>query len=467
SCGDDIESLKLHNLTLRVDGLRMDKPSVAITAAVKKAKDGLPEARYHCNMLRFLCHQMEMVECLVPWLPRDAPQEIVVMLEVEMERGSSLIRRHGRQFDLRGFSKVDIVLLQVEQMCVVFRECLLDLGLEKGTFNIQTEMDANAVDEDKRYKYWYLNCILEGREIDREMPEVLREELEEQVLKQRHRMEVVIMIPEEEIKIEESIAAGGQGMVYKGMWRDIAVAVKMLGKDLTPESRAELLSEVELHIQLSHPNVARCFGATASRHDIVMELASTDLERFYWSRGSEFDWPMKLRLMLSAGSGVQHLHKSRMVHGDIKTANFLVFPPPAGGDVVIKISDFGLTATETETKSKTAFPMCGTFGWLAPELYDGAPRSFSSDVFSFGLVLFELASLALPYRGLTNPMVVNRKRDGRAPVLIPHTCPEALVVLMMRCISPASFHRPTMDEVCTELEDVLLQVEKVTLYLQK
>eukprot|EP00803_Ostreobium_quekettii_P004889 evm.model.scf_3510.1 EVM.evm.TU.scf_3510.1 scf_3510:1508-4096(+) len=435
----------------------MDALLAAITAAAEQAKDGLPAARYHSNMLRFLCHEMEKVERLLPRLPREAPQDVLVVLKDEMERGSCLISRHARRFDLRGFSKLDLVSRNVEQMCVVFRECLRDLGLEEGMINVETKMDADEVAEDKRYMYWYLTCIMEGRGIDRQIPGGIRKELEEQVTKQRHRMEFVTMIPEGEITQMEKIGEGGYGQVFKGWWKNAAVAIKMLRSDLTPESRAEFLSEVELHIQLNHPNVVRCFGAVAS-NGIVMELALTDLEKFCWGHGEEWDWPMKLRLMLSACSGLQHLHNSRIVHGDIKTANFLVFDSPSGNDVVIKISDFGLAATKTETRSKTAFPMAGTFLWMAPELCDGAPQSFSADVFSLGLVIYELAALSPPYRGLkSNAMVLRRKKDGKIPVPIPEKCPEALSMLMKRCIAVAPRDRPTMEQVGAQLTEILQQ----------
>eukprot|EP00803_Ostreobium_quekettii_P005873 evm.model.scf_86.1 EVM.evm.TU.scf_86.1 scf_86:8399-11450(-) len=157
----------------------------------------------------------------------------------------------------------------------------------------------------------------------------------------------------------------------------------------------------------------------------------------------------------------KHLHKSRIIHGDVKTENFLVFNTQAGGDVVIKITDFGLAATKTETRSKTAFPMAGTFLWMAPELNEGAAQTFSADVFSMGLVLFEIAGLSPPYRGLrSNNMVQKRKVAGKNPVPIPDDCPEAVAGLMKRCIAPAACERPRMDQVCTELEEALQQYQR-------
>ncbi|CAD7704576.1 unnamed protein product [Ostreobium quekettii] len=429
----------------------------AIKTTVEKAKDGLPVARYHSNMLRFLCHEMEKVEHLLLHLQREAPQNVLKILKDEMERGSRLISRHGRRFDLRDFSKVDVVSRNVEQMCLVFRECLCDLGLEEDMIDIETKMDADSVAEDQRYMYWYLTCILEGRDVDRQIPDGIRKEVEELMVKQKHRMEFVTVIPEQEIVQMEKIGEGGCGQVFKGWWKDVPVAIKMLRSDLTPESRAEFLSEVELHIQLSHPNVVRCLGAMAS-NGIVMELASTDLEKFYWRQGDEWDWLKKLQLMLNASSGLQHLHNNKVVHGDIKTANFLVFDSPTEQSVVVKISDFGLAATKTGSRSKTAFPLAGTFLWMAPELSEGAAQTFSADVFSFGLVLFELSALSPPYKGLnSNPIVLQRKNNGKNPVPIPEDCPEALSKLMKHCIAVDPCDRPTMEQVGTKLTEIIQQ----------
>ncbi|CAD7700117.1 unnamed protein product [Ostreobium quekettii] len=84
----------------------MDVHLAVIKDAVEAAKDYLLEARYHKNMLRFLCCEMEKVADLLPQLPKDASQEFLVVLKDEMEKGSLLISRHGRRFDLRGFYKV-------------------------------------------------------------------------------------------------------------------------------------------------------------------------------------------------------------------------------------------------------------------------------------------------------------------------------------------------------------------------
>ncbi|CAD7697365.1 unnamed protein product, partial [Ostreobium quekettii] len=425
-----------------------------IKEKVKAANDSLNHARYNSTMLHRLCQEMMKIVGLLVLPTEDSQKDCLMFLRDAAAEASVLVREHARPFDLGTYLKVDDVRHKVESLCLTARACLLELGLEEDRVDIRTKLDASAVEEDKQYTYWYLSCILQGTAVDRPLSAESRRELEALITRQRHRMEFVNIIQEEELQLEGQIGEGGFGEVLKARWQGRAVAVKKLRKDLSPETRAGFYTEVGLHIQLQHPSVVRCFGATRT-NAIVMELASTDLEKFGWQNGANLTWRQKVQLMLSACAGLKHLHKRMVVHRDVKTCNFLCFEGLAGHLPTVKIGDFGLAVVKAETRSKMGGPQQGTVLWMAPEIIDGAPESFASDVFSFGLVLFELVTTSQPYRNLTMPQTKLKKERGEDPCMIPDSCPRALTELLRQCIRPVPQQRPTMEEIEKGLDNIL------------
>ena len=98
----------------------------------------------------------------------------------------------------------------------------------------------------------------------------------------------------------------------------------------------------------------------------------------------------------------------------------------------------------------------GTLQWVAPEVYNGKPHSFHSDVFSFGLVLFAVSSVDEPYRGYTTEKRKQmRKEDWRDPCVPPDDAPENLTCMMRECIKPEPRERPSMSAVTNCLDELL------------
>eukprot|EP00803_Ostreobium_quekettii_P002138 evm.model.scf_1604.1 EVM.evm.TU.scf_1604.1 scf_1604:3349-7510(-) len=394
-----------------------------IEAAVEEAQDSLPQARYNTGMLRHLCQRMVAIKGLDSAMltknpQQDSCQEYLVGLKDAAVKASALVKGHAKSFQIGTYYKVDYVRHCVEQLCAAFRYFLLELGIQEEGTDVYPgiEVDAACVEKDREYLHQYLTCILEGSVANMELPAGAVEELRELIVKHRHRMEFVNRIQERDIAVEEQIGEGGFGNVVKGTWNGVSVAVKQMKKELSPEAQAEFYHEVEMHIQLNHPNVVRCYGATSS-NAIVMELALTNLEQMSWSDGAYWTWGRKVQLMTGACKGLAHLHKSGVVHRDVKTSNFLVFGSPLGDQCIVKICDFGLSVAKAETRSKTGGPHQGTALWMAPEVVCGAPHDFASDMFSFGLVLYELATVSPPYRGITEFAANLRKKEAQRPAI--------------------------------------------------
>ncbi|CAD7696416.1 unnamed protein product [Ostreobium quekettii] len=441
---------------------RMECLVHAVNRAVGTAVDRLPEARYNLAMLKFLCQEMDKVKDLLPQLSKRPAKEddcdLLAVLKQDVEKGVALVKCHARAFNLRTYYKVDKVCRQVDRLCEGFNECFLDLGIPEESLHFKTKMDETVHEEDRRYLYWYLTCIIDKKDIDRKVPDDVRRELEALIAEERVRREFVSIIPDPEIVQGAEIGEGGYGKVFAARWKGQDVAIKKLRNDLSVEARAEFFSEVELHIRLNHPNVVRCFGATTN-NAIIMELASSDLEKYCQAHSLLLTLLEQVQLMASSASGLKHLHDSNIVHRDVKTSNFLVFPTSGDDPPIVKIADFGLATAKTETRSKTACPLPGTFAFMAPEVSEGRPHSYCSDVFGFGLTLFELIALSPPYRGLRSEVVIqNRKKKGADPGVFPEECPRELIDLVRRCIDPEGKRRPSMSAVVAELDELLTKV---------
>ncbi|CAM6104363.1 unnamed protein product [Calypogeia fissa] len=212
-------------------------------------------------------------------------------------------------------------------------------------------------------------------------------------------------IPWEDIIIGERIGLGSYGEVYRGDWHGSEVAVKkFLDQDLSGYALEEFRSEVRIMRRLRHPNVVLFMGAiTRPPHlSIVTEfLPRGSLYRLIHRPNNQLDDRRRLRMALDVAKGMNYLHSGNpvIVHRDLKSPNLLV-----DKNWVVKVCDFGLSRMKHNTflSSKST---AGTPEWMAPEMLRNEPSNEKCDVYSFGVILWELATLQQPWAGM-NPMQV-------------------------------------------------------------
>ncbi|RMX67255.1 hypothetical protein DD238_001150 [Peronospora effusa] len=204
-----------------------------------------------------------------------------------------------------------------------------------------------------------------------------------------------------ELRLEKAVGSGRSGSTYSAWWRGTHVAAKVVDSSANTQAVGEELlnefhREVAVVTKLRHPNIVLFLGAAINppRYCLVFEFMEngtlTDLIRS--QRGPiEF-----FRLASEMAMGMNYLHLCSIMHRDLKSGNVLI-----DSHGTAKISDFGLSCVLEIGSSSDLTAETGTYRWMAPEVIRHEPYSSKADVYSFGIVLWELLARDQPFRGLT------------------------------------------------------------------
>ncbi|KAG5030305.1 hypothetical protein JHK87_013819 [Glycine soja] len=278
-------------------------------------------------------------------------------------------------------------------------------------------------------------------------------------------------IPWEEIAVGERIGLGSYGEVYRGEWHGTEVAVKkFLYQDISGELLEEFKSEVQIMKRLRHPNVVLFMGAVTRPPNlsIVSEfLPRGSLYRLIHRPNNQLDERRRLRMALDAARGMNYLHNCTpvIVHRDLKSPNLLV-----DKNWVVKVCDFGLSRMKHSTFLSSR-STAGTAEWMAPEvlrneLSDEKPQIASSsiiygvcDVFSYGVILWELSTLQQPWGGMNPMQVVGAVGFQHRRLDIPDNVDPAIADIIRQCWQTLSDVlqldpklRPTFAEIMAALK---------------
>ncbi|CAN7098789.1 unnamed protein product [Brassica rapa subsp. narinosa] len=258
----------------------------------------------------------------------------------------------------------------------------------------------------------------------------------------------------EEITVAERIGLGSYGEVYRGDWHGTAVAVKkFIDQDITGEALEEFRSEVRMMRRLRHPNIVLFMGAVTRPPNlsIVTEfLPRGSLYRLIHRPNNQLDERKRLRMALDAARGMNYLHSCNpvIVHRDLKSPNLLV-----DKNWVVKVCDFGLSRMKLSTylSSKST---AGTAEWMAPEVLRNEPADEKCDVYSYGVILWELFTLQQPW-GKMNPMqVVGAVGFQHRRLEIPESVDPRIADIISKCWQTDPRLRPSFAEIMTSLKQL-------------
>jgi len=271
------------------------------------------------------------------------------------------------------------------------------------------------------------------------------------------------VIDGKDLEYLKRLGSGTSGDVYKGLYKTKHVAIKVLKEMTEEQERDEFKKEFKIMCAVHHPNIVQFFGASFKpKLCMVMEYcARGSLYHVLKDEAIEIGWDRALSLMLQTMEGLHALHtnKPQIMHRDLKSLNLLVTD-----DWQVKVADFGLSRFDTADSLETLKQMRGTFAYCAPESYNGAKYTIKSDIYSTGIIFWEIANRVFkgvyeqPYAEYKNiqfdfQIIIQASKDNLRPTL-PPTTPPSLMSVIQACIQPENEARPNGADLITLLTAV-------------
>ncbi|XP_076147456.1 ephrin type-A receptor 3 isoform X1 [Alosa pseudoharengus] len=262
------------------------------------------------------------------------------------------------------------------------------------------------------------------------------------------------------IRIERVIGAGEFGEVCSGRLRlpskrEIHVAIKSLKAGYTEQQRRDFLSEASIMGQFDHPNIIRLEGVVTRCKPVMIiteYMENGSLDTFLKKHDGQFTVLQLLGMLRGIAAGMQYLSEMNYVHRDLAARNILV-----NSNLVSKVSDFGLSRV-LEDDPDAAYTTRGgkiPIRWTAPEAIAYRKFTSASDVWSYGIVMWEIISYGeRPYWEMSNQDVIKAIDEGyRLPA--PMDCPVVMHQLMLDCWEKNRSERPKFGQIVSTLDRLI------------
>ncbi|XP_058100811.1 serine/threonine-protein kinase EDR1-like isoform X2 [Magnolia sinica] len=251
-----------------------------------------------------------------------------------------------------------------------------------------------------------------------------------------------------ELTIGTRVGIGFFGEVFRGVWNGTDVAVKIfLEQELTAENMEDFCNEIFILSRLRHPNVILFLGACTTPPHLSMVTEYMEMGSLYYlihmSGQKKISWRRRLKMLRDICRGLMCMHRMKIVHRDLKSANCLV-----NKHWTVKIGDFGLSRVMTEVPMRDS-SSAGTPEWMAPELIRKEPFTEKCDVFSFGVIMWELCTLSRPWEGVPSVQVVHAVANEGSRLEIPEG---PMGKLISDCWAQPD-ERPSCEEILSRLLD--------------
>ncbi|CAB1099821.1 unnamed protein product [Ectocarpus sp. CCAP 1310/34] len=256
------------------------------------------------------------------------------------------------------------------------------------------------------------------------------------------------------------LGSGGFGEVRTAKWNGADVAVKhLLTGGLQRDCIRSLRKEIRLHSSLHFEFVAALYAAStiAPHLCLVVELASGgSLQHYLYSTTVPLAHALQTAFLYDVARGMSFLHAKGILHRDLKSANVLMF-----ANSRLKLCDFGLSKVKTDLSSRSTHGAVGTTQWMSPEEMDESPANELTDVYSFGVLCFEVATRTEPFKGKRPAQVIGAVlyRNERPQLPQGASASPDVVPLMEHCWKEDPKERPEgFEPVVVTLANVVSRV---------
>ncbi|XP_022651510.1 serine/threonine-protein kinase B-raf-like isoform X2 [Varroa destructor] len=270
----------------------------------------------------------------------------------------------------------------------------------------------------------------------------------------------------EEILTGPRIGSGSFGTVYRGHWHGHVALKKLNVTNPTPAQLQAFKNEVSVLRKTRHVSIILFMGCVSRPQLTIVTqwCEGSSLYKHLHVLETKFEMLQVIDIARQTAQGMDYLHAKNIIHRDLKSNNIFLHD-----DLTVKIGDFGLATVKARWSGSSPFSQpTGSILWMAPEVIrmkDPAPYSFQSDVYAFGIVLYELETQQLPYSNINNKdQILFMVGNGFLKPDMAHVrkdAPKALVRLTEDCIKFCRDDRPLFRQILASLESLMRSLPKI------
>ena len=268
------------------------------------------------------------------------------------------------------------------------------------------------------------------------------------------------------------IGLGATSEVYQGTYKGCDVSIKKIKiKEINDNSYKAYINEISVLTSINHRNIVTLLGTMVEENQlcIVTEYCQggTLYDLLNKKKNIEIPWNLKLKFLIEISEAMNFLHKNepQIIHRDLKSLNILLthqlLEKNSNDHVSIKLCDFGLSQIVSKENKNFNLNGVGSVQWMAPELIQNNNSDNITekvDVYSFGIIIWEIYARAQPYKGMSVSQIINyvcnEKGRPNCDLIDKDEIPKGLFELMKKCWDKNPTSRPDFEEILEILNDI-------------
>jgi len=256
----------------------------------------------------------------------------------------------------------------------------------------------------------------------------------------------------EDIELHHKIGGGSFSEIFIGTWKGTKVAVKkLLCQNFSKKAIQEFKYYAGLMRDLNHPNVLKLFCAVSEPPNMCLIVELMDRGSLYdvlQNKEEKMPFSRITQIGYDVAVGMRYLNSRTppILHNDLKSSNVLI------DKWNVRVADFGMSRVKSETQSRNKLGG-GVINWVAPEILNGCENTQKSDVYSYGMILWELITREVPFAGLKERTISSMVADNGDRPNIPADTPETWKKLIQWCWQQEPEKRPIFTDIVKYYEE--------------